>query len=64
MSAAYPNPQRILRCAELAKRAMLRCKYNLAHRLVAEVPGQIGVQMKMLIIEHECGPDRAVNSAE
>jgi hypothetical protein len=46
---------RVKRCAELAKRAMTRRKYNLAHRLVNEVPNPWGAGMKLLIIEHEVG---------
>jgi len=49
---------RIKRCSKLAQMAMERRKYNLAHRLIDEIPsggalGVIGVKMKLLIIEHE-----------
>jgi hypothetical protein len=50
---------RVKRCAELAKRAMTRRKYNLAHRLVNEVPNPWGAVMKLLIIEHEVGYRRS-----
>lgn len=50
---------RIKRCAELAKRAMMRRKYNLAHCLVNEVPNPWGVGMKLLIIESEVGYRRS-----
>lgn len=50
---------RIKRCAELAKRAMNRRKYNLAHRLVNEVPNPWGIGMKLLIIESEVGYRRS-----
>lgn len=50
---------RTKRCAELAKRAMTRHKYDLAHRLVNEVPNPWGLGMKLLIIESEVGYRRA-----
>jgi len=38
---------------------MMRRKYNLAHRLVNEVPNPWGVGMKLLIIESEVGYRRS-----
>jgi hypothetical protein len=52
---------RVKRCAELAKRAMCLHKYDLAHRLVNEVPNPWGAGMKLLIIEHEVGFRRSQN---
>ena len=47
--------ERILRCGRLAKRAMTHHKYKWAYSLVGEIPGDIGVSMWLLVMEHELG---------
>mgnify|MGYP005853056859 CR=1 FL=1 len=51
--------QYIQRCARLSQKAMRRRKYRLAYQLASQVPGAIGVDMKLLIMEHEFGYHRA-----
>lgn len=50
----------IKRSAQQAKEAMIRHEYDQAHELLKDVPGEFGVKMALLVIEHEVGYRRSM----